>query len=110
MRKLMLSTLAIASLAAGAVFAQSGDADSQAGSAWRAPNSPIQLPPAYDNSGATAPRPEVYDYRDYRYSPYAYRDVRPAYPYVRPHRRDRDRDGDGIPDRRDRYPDNPYRY
>jgi hypothetical protein len=24
--------------------------------------------------------------------------------------RDRDRDGDGIPDRRDRRPDNPYRY
>jgi hypothetical protein len=111
MRKLMLSVFAVASFAAGAAFAQSGDAESQAGSAWRsnpiygpAPGSPEH----YGNSGwPPAEQQPYYDSRSRRYVPYGNRSA-PAYPHFQPSRGDRD--GDGVRNRRDRYPDDPRRW
>lgn len=115
MRKLMLSALAVAGLATGAVFAQ--DAGTLAGSAWSAPNPEVYgpvpgTPEYYGNSGWPPAQQQPYIYGNRTFVPYANRNAQPAYPYVKPRRsdRDRDRDGDGIPNRRDRYPDNPYRY
>lgn len=112
MRLLALSLLAAASFAgAGGALAQDGGAECQAGSAWGskpgcgagpsggpygAPGSGRYVAPAYPPLGAYGP---------YAYDRYTY--ARPAYPYLRPHRRDRD--GDGVRNSRDRYPDNPYR-
>jgi len=110
MRKLMLSMIAVASLAAGSVFAQ--DAGTLAGSAWSAPNpqvyGPVPGSPDYYGNSGWPPQPQPYVYDNRAYVPYTYRNNVPAYPYVRPRRGDRD--GDGIPNRRDRYPDDPYRY
>ena len=113
MRKLIVSLVAaFLSLAAGAAFAQ-GD-----GTGARGPEyGPVPgTPEYYGNSGGslggmTQNEPSPY-YRDRNgtFIPYGYRDNRPAYPYERPRRGDRDRDGDGVPDRRDRYPDDPRRY
>jgi len=118
MKKLMLSALAVASLTAGAAFAQS--ADELAGSAWRAPvyNGPVGAAEYYGNSGWPPAQQQPYVYGSRYYAPYA---AAPAYPYVpyaaapaypyTPYARTRsDRDGDGIPNRRDRYPDDPSRY
>ncbi len=115
MRKLMLALLAVASLQAGAVFAQ--DAESGAGGAWRTtpnPNLVPGTPEYYGNSGwPPAPQPAqpnsygYYDHRGYPV-PYAYGAPAPAHPYLRPRRGDRD--GDGVPNRRDRYPDDPNRW
>lgn len=113
MRKLMLSVLAVASLAAGAAFAQSGDAESQAGSAWRSPPDsawgPAPGTAEYWGNSGFPPReqPYVYDYRSGRYVPHAYRSG-PAYPYLNPRRGDRD--GDGVRNRDDRYPNDPRRW
>jgi hypothetical protein len=111
MRKLMLALFAVASLGAGAAFAQGGDAESQAGSAWRAPPDtaygPIPgTPEYYGNSGWPPADQRAYDYRSRSYLPYANRSA-PAYPYVQPSRGDRD--GDGVRNRRDRHPDDPRR-
>jgi len=114
MRKLIVSLVAaVASLAAGEALAQ-GD-----GTGARGPEyGPVPgTPEYYGNSGGSlggmtpqyAPPPYYRD-RDGTFIPYGYRDSRPAYPYERPRRIDRDRDGDGVPDRRDRYPDDPRRY
>lgn len=112
MRKLMLSALVVAGLGAGAAFAQSGDAESQAGSAWRSNPGygPVPgTPEYYGNSGwPPVQQQQPYVYGDRGYVPDAYRGARPAYPYARPRRGDRD--GDGIPNRRDRYPNDPSRY
>jgi hypothetical protein len=121
MRKLMLSVvLGAASLAAGAAYAQIGDASSEAGSAWRTnpnpnpnPNyGPIPgTPEYYGNSGGSLPteQPHLYGYdnRGRAYGPYAYRSA-PAHRHLQPSRRDRD--GDGVRNSRDRYPDNPRRW
>jgi hypothetical protein len=115
MRKLVLSVFAAAGLVAGAAFAQGGDAQSQAGSAWRTnPDyGPVPgTPEYYGNSGfPPAGQPYIYDYRSGRYVPHAYRSA-PAYPYVHPYaqRSRRDRDGDGVRNREDRYPDDPRRW
>jgi hypothetical protein len=112
MRKLVLSMIAVASLAASAAFAQSGDAESQSGSAWRSnPDyGPVPgTPEYYGNSGwppVQQPQPYGYDNRG-RAVPYAYRGA-PAYRHLQPSRRDRD--GDGVRNSRDRYPDNPRRW
>jgi hypothetical protein len=111
MRKLMLSVFAVAGFAAGAAFAQSGDAESQAGSAWRSnPDSVYGPVPGtaeyYGNSGWPPADQRVYDSRSRRYGP-ADRSA-PVYPYVQPSRGDRD--GDGVRNRRDRYPDDPRRW
>jgi hypothetical protein len=108
MKKLMLSALAVASLWAGGAFAQS--AEELAGSAWRPPVYNGQIPGTpeyYGNSGWPPLQQQPYVYGNRYYVPYA---TVPAYPYV-PYARTRsDRDGDGIPNRRDRYPDDPSRY
>ncbi|HSV34708.1 MAG TPA: hypothetical protein VLI46_04085 [Ramlibacter sp.] len=127
MRKCMLSVLATVAFAAGgAVWAQDGGPDCQAGSAYGTPPGCGGGPsgaPAYGNSGFTPP-PNPYEYgRRGQYSP------DPAYPYDRAdrerraredaQRRDRearayatrrDRDGDGVSNRRDRFPDDPRRH
>ena len=110
MKKLMLSALVVASLSAGAAFAQA--ADEQAGSSWRPPvyNGPVPGTPEYYGNSGWSPlqlqQPYVYGNR--YYVPYS---TAPAYPYVPyANRRRGDRDGDGIPNRRDRYPDDPSRY
>ena len=112
MRKLLLSVFAVASLAAGSAFAQSGDAESQAGSAWRTnPDyGPIPGTPEYYGNSGWPPleQPQYrYDNRGRAYAPYAYRGE-PAHRQLQPSRRDRD--GDGVRNSRDRYPDNPRRW
>jgi hypothetical protein len=112
MRKLVLSMIAVASLAASAAFAQSGDAESQSGSAWRSnPDyGPVPgTPEYYGNSGwPPVQQPQLYGYDNRgRAVPYAYRGA-PAYRHLQPSRRDRD--GDGVRNSRDRYPDNPRRW
>jgi hypothetical protein len=113
MKKLIVSLFAAGGLclAAGAAFAQGDDTGARGPDYGPVPGTPEY----YGNSGATLPdtaRPYrgYGDSRDRRdaYGPYAPRDNRPAYPYARP--RLGDRDGDGIPDRRDRRPDDPSRY
>jgi hypothetical protein len=114
MRKLVLSMIAVASLAASAAFAQSGDAESQSGSAWRTPPDsaygPVPGTPEYYGNSGWPPLeqgpPYRYDNRG-RAVPYAYRGA-PAYRHLQPTRRDRD--GDGVRNSRDRYPDNPRRW
>lgn len=134
MTKLFVSVLAAAAVAAGgAAFAQGGgDAESQAGSAWRGTQSwgPYYPPPVtnsdaerldraqrglgqaygtpeyWGNSGWT-PQPPGYVYRGTdRWGRPLYSQVVPASPYILHDRvRRNDRDGDGVRDRRDRYPD-----
>ena len=62
----------------------------------------------------------VYTQPSYVYTQPSYVYTQPSYVYVQPghvyyakprhHRRGRDRDRDGVPDRFDRSPNNPYRY
>lgn len=139
MNKLFVSVLATAALAAGgAAFAQAGgDAEAQAGSAWR--NHPMQpqtppnpyaaqdaargygpapgTPEYYGNSGYTPPSGHVYQGTDRwgrplysqgtdRWGRPVYSQAAPAAPWILHDRvRRNDRDGDGVRDRRDRYPD-----
>ncbi|HWI82574.1 hypothetical protein [Ramlibacter sp.] len=128
MNRLIVSVLATAALAAGgAAVAQGGDAESQAGSAWRGtpnygpyaypvPNQQVPSPevqrgfgPApdqvYGNSGWTPPNGYVYRGTD-RYGRPLYSAQAPSYGYILNDRASRrDRDGDGVPNRRDRFPD-----
>lgn len=116
MRKLVLAALAAASLtAAGGVLAQDGGAECQAGSAWgpkpgcgsgpAAPHYPYIERPQGAYVIPADPHSRTYP----RYAPYAYdgtAKARPARPVQQPHRRDRD--GDGVRNNRDRFPDDPY--
>lgn len=131
MNKLILSVLATAALTAGgAALAQAGgDAESQAGSAWRgtqnygpypAPGTmsdserleraqrgigPAPGTPEYYNNNGTTPRGPVYRGTDIWGRP-LFSQAAPAAPYILHDRvRRNDRDGDGVRDRRDRYPD-----
>lgn len=121
MKKLMLSSLAAVALCAssGAALA---DAECQAGSAWGykegcggpSPGTPQAYPPYYvpapGNSGWPAAQqayPYAYGYENRGYAPQA----APAYPYAPAARANRrDRDGDGVSNRRDRFPDDPSRW
>lgn len=112
MKKLMLSMLAMGAMAAGgAAFAQS--AECGAGVAWgpipgcgdpTAPPANAQVWPGH-RAPYFDPRIGYYDPRVY-YPPTAR--FYPHVPYVQPSRRDRD--GDGVRNRDDRYPDDPRRY
>ena len=114
MKKLMLALLAVASLQAGAAFAQ--DAETLAGGAWRTTPNPNPVPgtPEYYGNSGWPPAPPQQPQSPYYYGnraypvPYAYSNPAPAYPYLRPRRGDRD--GDGVRNRRDRYPDDPNRW
>ena len=142
-KRLMLSMVAVASLAGGAAFAQDGGAECQAGSAYgnRCGVNPgdrgvwNQVPYGYgtpqypiNNSGgpvvgygnngysgilgavigSVLGGSQVYDHNNY---PYGQGQVYQQYPYgqvypqYQPNRRDRD--GDGVRNRDDRYPDDP---
>lgn len=119
MKKLMLSSLAALALCAssGAALA---DAECQAGSAWGykegcggpSPGTPQAYPPYYvpqpGNSGwPPAQQAYPYGYDNRAYGPQA----APAYPYAPAARANRrDRDGDGVSNRRDRFPDDPSRW
>jgi hypothetical protein len=122
MQKILLSALAAAALcAAGGAVAQDGGAECQAGSAWgpkpgcgAGPSTGAANPYADQRAWivpqAVAPTtvgpPEAYAYGNRLYGPNVYPETpRPDYR----HRRGghRDRDGDGVPDRYDRYPDDP---
>jgi hypothetical protein len=109
MNKLIVSSLVAAALAAsGGVFAQA--AEGQAGSAYRTddPNVAPGTERIYGNSGWTPPT-VYFDGRHYYTTPYAQRGTH-VYPYGRVDRRtQRDRDGDGVSNRRDRWPDDPTR-
>lgn len=111
MKKLMLSVLAIAALSTGAAWAQDGGAEAQAGSAWRQKPDygPAPGTPEYYGNSGWPPAQQIY--------PYGYGDraqaprAAPAYPYVPLARASRrDRDGDGVRNSRDRYPDDPRRW
>ena len=111
MKKLIVSVLAVASLAAGGVAIAQG-AEGQAGSAWN--NNGVDYGPRpgtpeyYGNSGfPPADQIVVPNSRRY-YGPngQAYRNSRS---YYSSRATPRDRDGDGVPNRRDRYPDDPTR-
>lgn len=124
MNKLMLSSLAALALCAsgGAALA---DAECQAGSAWGykegcggpSPGTPQAYPPYYvpapgSNTGwPPAQAGDPYGYA-YGYGNRAYRpQAAPAYPYAAPARANRrDRDRDGVSNRRDRFPDDPSRW
>jgi hypothetical protein len=134
MKKLMLSLVAAAAMGAGgAAFAQ--DAECQAGAAWgpkpgcgdptaAPPNSTVwpqgspYYDPRHDPRSAQDPRHAYdprYGYYDPRlgyYDPRVYSPaprVLPLYPNVaQPSRRDRD--GDGVRNRYDRWPDDPRRH
>ena len=124
MKKLMLSTAIAAVLAAAAPLAMA-DAESQAGSAWRnqGQNGPAYgTPEYYGNSGWPPPAeqqapnayyPRGYDQRAYDQRAYDQR-AYGAYPYGYDNRQyqatRRDRDGDGVRNNRDRYPDDPRRW
>lgn len=116
MKKLMLSMLAAAALsAAGTAMAQDGGAECQGAqsSGGRPDCGAGPTGPSYPTAGVPVnPPPGTYhapyayqDYRDYAYGPQY--QVHPAYPHARPSRRDRD--GDGVPNRSDRFPFDPYR-
>lgn len=134
MDKLFVSVLAAAALTAGgAALAQGGgDVDSRPGSTWsgtwigtgdypppvtnsdaeRIERAQRGIGPAYGtpeywgNSGAKLAAPGyVYRGTD-RWGRPLFSQVAPAAPYILHDRaRRHDRDGDGVPDRRDRYPD-----
>jgi hypothetical protein len=114
MKKLAISLAAVLALSAGAALA---DADSQAGSAWN--NNPNYGPVPgsaeyYGNSGwppvqQVQPNPYANRYYAPQYN------ANPAYPYNRRNNyaaraTPRDRDGDGVANRMDRYPDDPSRW
>jgi hypothetical protein len=127
MKMLMLSVLGAGCLLTGANVALA-DEDSQAGSAWRdsplvpygagrwppvqqaQPQPRVRAPLAYGDGGAGVPQyaPQYSTAPHYPYTrtvPVA--PVAPVVP-VGP-RTERDRDGDGVPNRRDAYPDDPAR-
>ena len=113
MNKLIFSTLAAGMLASGgAAFAQASGYD-----AAHSENTPtcgrVFGTPYHTCAGGTPPtEAQVYvapDPRGNRAFAPRY-DNAPAYPYVVPDRRTRrDRDGDGVDNRSDRYPDDPNR-
>lgn len=115
MKKLIVSALLAAGLAAvgGTAFAQA--AEGQAGSAYRQPGAADYGPVPgtadyYCNSGFCPPPTVYYDGRRVYSRPYAAAPVYPHYPYATPYARtQRDRDGDGVINRRDRFPDDPSR-
>jgi hypothetical protein len=132
MKKLMLSVFAATALGAGLpAIAQDGGAECQAGSAWgpKAGCSEGRNPPQYPQyqygegpwRGHPQQQPYGYDNRVYPQQPYAYGNqygnraypqtpqVRPAYPYTPYETTRRDRDGDGVRNNRDRFPDDPRR-
>ena len=110
MKKLIVSVLAVAALAGGSAFAQG--ADSQAGSAYN--NNAVDYGPAgggaayRDNSGWSADQAAAqannYRYRGDRIHGRNSRD------YYASRATRNDRDGDGVANRRDRFPDNPRRW
>ncbi|MES2632913.1 MAG: hypothetical protein V4669_08075 [Pseudomonadota bacterium] len=108
MNKFIVSSLMAVTLAAGgAAFAQG--AEGQAGSAYN--NNQVDYGPVpgsaayYGNSGFTPPPTVYWDGRRHYSTPYAAQRV-PVYPYGNQYRGTaRDRDGDGVPNRRDRWPD-----
>jgi hypothetical protein len=114
MKKLILGVAAAAAVLAGVpAFAQS--ADCQNGAAYGpvpgCDSSAVPPPMWFNNSGSPAYIPSnPYAYVAPRYAvpqyavPYAYNVPRVL------HRSRRDRDGDGVSNSRDRYPDNPYRW
>ncbi len=147
MNKLTISILATAALlAGGAAFAQSGDAESQAGSAWRGVQNygpytvprlgPAGRPDSNDGIGPVPGTPEYYGNSGATLWTYGnvYRGMdafgRPIYnaapvdQYQQRNWRDRsargdrhydrrarrDRDGDGVADRVDRFPNDPSRW
>jgi hypothetical protein len=115
MKKLIIAAAALAATLAGtSSFAQSGSAGCQAGSGWgsSAPgcNDASNTYPPADALGNSGWTPPAYIYTPSRgYVPYA---GSPYYSYNVPRysRNRRDRDGDGIPNSRDRYPDDPRWY
>ena len=114
MKKLLHAMFATAVLSVtGVAMAQDGGAECQgAASSGGRPGCGAGPTVPYPTAGVPiTPPPGVYHdpygYRDGSYWPQYRAQARPAYPYAQPSRRDRD--GDGVPNRSDRYPDNPYR-
>jgi hypothetical protein len=122
MQKILLSAVAAAALCVGSIaFAQDGGAECQAGSAWGpkpgcgAGPSPGAANPYPDRNDWVVPQAvapatvlpdRAYAYGNRVYGSNVYPDDARSY---RRHGRARrgDRDGDGVPDRWDRYPDDP---
>ncbi|MBG9388211.1 hypothetical protein [Caenimonas aquaedulcis] len=111
MKKLLLAVVAVASLSAVAAFADAAD---QAGSAWN--NHPLGAAPGvapnWDPQNTADSQAQGYGYGYWGNRYYNERNrVAPAYPYTREGRAARrDRDGDGVPNAQDRYPDNSRRW
>jgi hypothetical protein len=114
MKKLMLSMLAMAAMASGgSAFAQQGGAECNSGIAWGAnPGCGDPTAPPANAQVWPGQRAPYFDPRIGYYDPRVYaptdRVHRRAAPVVQPSRRDRD--GDGVRNRDDRYPDDPRRY
>jgi hypothetical protein len=122
MQRIMLSALAATALCiGGSVFAQDGGAECQAGSAWGpkpgcgAGPSPGVANPYADQRAWVVPQAvapatvvpyEAYAYGNRVYGPNVYPENTRSY-YRHGRSRRGDRDGDGVPDRADRYPDDP---
>jgi hypothetical protein len=131
MKKLILSLAAVAALAGGAAFAQS--ADCQAGSGWGTPpgcGNPSDNTIVYGNNSGWPPAngnvysygyaipgvlgalglPQVINNGGTYTTPdgrRVYVDPNTCIAYAQNARRSWDRDGDGIANNRDRYPDDP---
>ncbi|MDP3619007.1 MAG: hypothetical protein Q8R63_04365 [Ramlibacter sp.] len=113
MNKHIISSLIAATLAVGGTaFAQG--AEGQAGSAYN--NNQVDYGPVpgtpeyYGNSGFTPPPTTYWDGRRRYAQPRAVERYVPAYPYRNEYRGTaRDRDGDGVVNRRDRWPNDPSR-
>jgi hypothetical protein len=122
MQKIALSALAAAALClGGGAFAQDGGAECQAGSAWgpkpgcgAGPSAGAANPYA-DRSAWVVPQAaspsivlpqEAYAYHNRVYGANVYPENTRSY-YRHGRARRGDRDGDGVPDRHDRYPDDP---
>ncbi len=106
-KHIISSLIAVTLVASGAAFAQG--AEGQAGSAY---NNQVDYGPVpgtaayYGNSGFTPPPTVYWDGRRYYSQPRAAERLVPAYPYRNEYRgTTRDRDGDGVVNRRDRWPD-----
>ncbi|MBC7601188.1 MAG: hypothetical protein H7255_00805 [Ramlibacter sp.] len=112
MTKLIVSVVALAAFGAGGVAIAQG-ADSQAGSAWN--NNGVDYGPRpgtaeyYGNSG-WPPVNQIQASNDRRYYAPNGRAYRSARDYYASRSTPRDRDGDGVSNRRDRYPDDPARW
>lgn len=111
MKKLMFALIAVAGLSAGAAFADEQD---QAGSAWN--NHPLGSVPGIAPNWDPQATAESQAQGNHGYWGNRYYNERnraaPHYPYTRDDSRAarRDRDGDGVPNAQDRYPDNPRRW